>query len=90
MGTTPATASPEAIDRPHPVPPFGYRLEHRLGGIVSVVGHAPDYPAAAALLATLAGDPRVAGRGGQLRIVEEAFGTTVAVRLLGDPAASEP
>ena len=61
-----------------PVPPFTYRLEHRLGDAAVVLARAPTYDAILAEVLPCSARLRANGAEGELAVVEEAFGTVVA------------
>ena len=61
-----------------PGPPFTYRLEHRRGDATVILSRAPTYDAIVAEVLPYAAQLREVGAEGELVVVEEAFGTTVA------------
>ena len=63
--------------------PFTYRLEHRRGDACAVLARAATYEAIKGDLLAHAADLQAVGAEGSLLVVEEAFGTVVALQSLG-------
>ena len=63
-----------------PSPSFGYRVEHRLGEAIVVVGHTGSYLRAPRRAVAHATNPAVGRLNGEMRVVEDAFGAVVAAR----------
>ena len=62
-----------------PDSPLTYRIEHRFGDACQVLEQAPDYETAVERVRPLAVSLRALGAEGELALVEEAFGTIVAL-----------
>lgn len=59
-----------------------YRIEHRYGDACRVLDQAPDYESAVARVRPLVAALRAVGAEGELALVEEAYGTVVALQPL--------
>jgi hypothetical protein len=69
-----------ATSTDQPSPSFGYRVEHRLGEAIVVVGHAGSYLRAPRQAVAHATSPAVGRLSGEMPVVEDPFGAVVAAR----------